>query len=341
MEILHTTTARNGRGQSAHRPSLSIVIEWENARLAEAQRSLRMLEQLARQLDEDAAAGSPPRAVEILVLHDPEAVDSRAVATLIDRVRPRPFWPARVRLLASGEGGYYGQKNFGARNTTSDIVLFLDSDVVPEPGWLRRLLAAFDDTEVGVVCGSTFVECASFYDRAMALFWLFPLRPASDGLEEARSFYANNVAFRRAVIAANLFPELPTFRGQCVLLAQALRRRGVRILRHTGAQVAHPPPNGLRHFVSRAVAAGHDEAVRDRVAGRSLSKRILKCLKAFGRGMRESTERIARGYREVGLSPVGGVEAWGLALAYHLCRLVGRLVVTFEPRVVRRFLPTG
>jgi hypothetical protein len=188
------------RGNAA---SLSIVIEWENARLAEAERSLRMLGELARQLDDLARTSS--RAVDILLLFNLAVMAEAAIEALIDHVRPRADWPAMIRLLPSGERGYYEQKNFGVQHTAGDIVLFVDSDVVPEPGWLERLLTSFDP-EVGVVCGSTYVECGSFYERAVALFWLFPLRLSGEGLEEASSFYANNVAFRRTVIGENPFP---------------------------------------------------------------------------------------------------------------------------------------
>jgi hypothetical protein len=330
-------------GARSDRPSLSVIVEWENARLAEARRSLLMLEALARQLEEDAAEAATARPVEILILHNPAAVDGRAIEAMLARVRPPGGWPATLRLLASGERGYYEQKNFGAAGSTGEIVLFLDSDVVPEPGWLGRLLAALEeDPERGVVCGSTHVEPEGFYARAMALFWLFPLRRPEheDGLEEVQSFYANNVAFRRAVIAGNPFPEgLPLFRGQCVLLARSLRDRGVPILRHAGARVAHPPPDGLAHFVNRAMSDGHDEAVRDRLRGRRWPKRAYKSVRDFGRQMRRVTRRIARDHRAAGLSPASAVGAWGLALAYYGCRLAGQLLSTADPGIVRRYFP--
>lgn len=314
--------------------ALSIVVEWENARLSEAERSLRMLAELARQLDAERARGS--RRVEILVLHNPEAVEAGAIAALVDRVRPRAAWPAQVRLIASGGRGYYQQKNFGVTQASGDLVLFVDSDVVPEPGWLERLLAAFDDPGSSVVCGSTYVELGSWYERAMAAFWLFPLRSARDGLEEAEAFHANNVAFRREVIAANPFPDLPTFRGQCGVLCASLRARGVRIRRHAGARVSHPPPNGLRHFVNRAMTEGHDDALRDRLAGR---KAVKSGFKDFTRRMRRATGRIAAGRREAGLSVPGAAGAWGLALGYHGCKLAGRLLTAADPAIVRRRFP--
>jgi hypothetical protein len=316
------------------RPSLSIVVEWENARLAEAQRPLAMLAELARQLDELAARDGRP--VELALLHNPQAVATDALAAMIDGVRPAGTWAAEIRLIASADLGYYEQKNLGVERTRGEIVLLLDSDVVPEPGWLAKLLGCFGDPAVSVVCGSTYVVLDGLYERAVALFWLFPLRTEEDRLEATKSFYANNVAFRREVIAANPFPRLPTFRGQCRMLSQTLRERGVRIWRHTGARVSHPPPSGLRHFVARALCEGHDEAVRDRARGRSPAARGLK---EFGRRMRYASGRIASDRAAVGLSPMGAVAAWGLALAYYGLKLGGRLLTGLDPRIVRRRFP--
>jgi hypothetical protein len=59
------------------------------------------------------------------------------------------------------------------------------------------------------------------------------------------------------------------------------------------------------------MAEGHNEALRDRLRGRKLLKPSFK---DFGRRMRDSTVRIAREHRRVGLSPLGAAGAWGLAL---------------------------
>lgn len=313
------------------RPSLSIIVEWENARLAEAQRPLAMLAELARQLDE--LAESDRRWVELVLLHNPSVVAGGDIAGMIDTIRPRTAWPAAIRILRSSNRAYYEQKNFGVENSSGDIVLFLDSDVIPEPGWLRRLVACFDEGDAQVVCGSTYVALHSLYDRAVALFWLFPLRPEEERLEETKSFYANNVAFRREVIAAHPFPSLPTFRGQCRMLSAALRAQGVRILRHTGARVSHPPPNGIRHFVARALCEGHDEALRDQARGRGL---VGRGLREFWRRMGYATSRIVADRAAVGLSPAGAAGAWGVALAYYGLKLTGRLVTGLDPKIVRR-----
>ena len=159
--------------------TVSIIIEWENARLAEAERPMRMLASLATQLDELATISS--RNAEIVLLFNPEAVDEEAIGGIIDHVRPRSHWPASFRLLPSGDLRYYEQKNLRGPQHHGRHRDLPRQRLVPEPDWLAKIHAAMEDPEVEVLCGSTYVDCTGFYDRAFALFWLFPLRTETDG----------------------------------------------------------------------------------------------------------------------------------------------------------------
>ncbi len=330
---LATPSALEHRGGNLE--SVSIVIEWENARLAEAERPLRMLASLATQIEEQTRNTS--RAFEILLMFNPEAVDERTIEEIIAHARPRDQWPVPLRLLASGDLRYYEQKNHGARNSTGDIVILLDSDVEPEPTWLGKLLKTFEDPEVGVVCGSTYVDCSSFYDRAVALFWLFPLRPEKEEIIPTKMFWANNVAFRRKIIGENPFPDLSTFRGQAGALSKTLWKKGIPIMRHTGARCAHPAPNGISHFVNRAMCEGYDSGVR--TLRRKNVRFGKESLDAFRRRMRDATTRIRAGYRDVNLSRPGAVGAWGVALAYNSLYLTGFLLSAYRPKIVPRYFP--
>ncbi|WP_227980674.1 mycofactocin biosynthesis glycosyltransferase MftF [Nocardia spumae] len=50
----------------------------------------------------------------------------------------RPHGPAAAR-------------NSGSRQVTTELIAFLDSDIVPDPGWLRAVLSLFDDPAVAAV----------------------------------------------------------------------------------------------------------------------------------------------------------------------------------------------
>lgn len=315
--------------------SVSIVIEWENARLAEAERPLRMLTSLADQLEELTQATS--REFEVVLLFNPEAVDEAMIETIIAHARPRDRWPVPLRLMPSGDLRYYEQKNRGVETSRGDIVILLDSDVEPERNWLRKLLEAFDDPEATVVCGSTYVDGSSFYDRSMALFWLFPLRPDKEEIIPTKMFWANNVAFRRNIIGENPFPDLQTFRGQAGALSKTLWKKGIPIMRHTGARCAHPAPNGISHFVNRAMCEGYDSGLRVLRKGRQGF--VRSSLRTYRRRMGDATSRIAAGYRAVNFSRPGAVGAWGVALAYNTLYLTGYLLSAYGPNVVPRYFP--
>jgi GT2 family glycosyltransferase len=49
------------------------------------------------------------------------------------------------------------KKNAGARQARSDVVVFLDDDVVVAPEWIRKISAPFDDPSVAVVSGPSLV----------------------------------------------------------------------------------------------------------------------------------------------------------------------------------------
>ena len=236
-------------------PAVSIVIEWENARLSELGRTRRMLSALAAQLAE--LVPGMPAAPELILLHDAGAVDPALIRSCVETAFAAG--PAvSLRIEATQGAGYYVQKNLGAALAAREILLFLDSDVVPEPGWLRTLLGSFADPALSIVCGNTYIEPEGLYAKAFAAFWFFPLRSEDATLRETHAFFANNVAFRRDLFLRNRFPDLPLLRGQCAVLSDGLRRGGTPIHLHGGARVAHPPPKGLGHYLRRALCEGHD-----------------------------------------------------------------------------------
>lgn len=311
-------------------PSFSVVIEWENAKLSELDRARRMLEELARQMDEIA-----PRleaAPELIVLYDPDAIAQSLISSLIEpSFRNLP--DVEVRMLPTEHGTYYRQKNHGARIAKRDLVMFLDSDVVPEPAWLERLLASFDDENVSIVCGNTYVEPNDLYSKSFGLFWFFPLRSTADGLEPSTHFFANNVLFRRDLFLRYGFPDQPTMRGQCIALAQNLTRDGHKIFIRNDARVSHPPPNGMTHFVKRALCEGHDQVHRRRFDGVRNGPRAT--LGRYKRMMADSVRRILRDRKRMGLGPAGTAGALAIAGGYYSIALAGEVLTLAHPTIVK------
>jgi cellulose synthase/poly-beta-1,6-N-acetylglucosamine synthase-like glycosyltransferase len=97
---------------------------------------------LGRCLDGLAAEGVPGPRAELLVVDDGSTDATRGVAT-------RPG----VRVMAGPGRGPGAARNLGARAARGDVLVFLDADTVPLPGWLDQLLAPLADRDVAAVKG--------------------------------------------------------------------------------------------------------------------------------------------------------------------------------------------
>lgn len=300
-------------------PDVSIVVEWVNVKLAGQPRAEAML----RRLGDELRASS--RAAEVLLCHDgtPPPADWIEACGL-----PR-VW----RAVDVPDAGYYDLRNQGARHAAGGILVFLDSDVIPEAGWLDALLAPFSDPSVEVVAGHAYIDPNRLVAKAFALTWFFPLRAAPAPPEAVTHFFANNVAFRRETFVAHPFaPGRDTSRGACVTLAEELGRAGITIWKTTAAQVSHPAPLGGRHFVLRALAQGRDRLAREggwRATALGSFTRLVRHAVA-------SAVRILRGYGAVGLPFVQIPAALVVGWAYYACYFAGEIGTFLRVGAVRR-----
>jgi len=273
----------------------------------------------------------------VLIVFDDAAVPRGLIEETLQAELADERVRGRFEIVAATGLTYYSLKNHGASLADTDVVAFLDSDVIPEPDWLPSLLRPFRDSGVQAICGNTYMTTDSLYAKAFALFWFFQLRAPDGALEPAHHFFANNVAFRRHVFEAYRFPLQPGFKGSCVDLREALRANGITVWQQPGARVQHPPPNGLWHFVCRAVCEGHDTVVRLAANGH-MGQRPLKPLYwRFQASLAESFRRIRRNRRRVGLSGAGVPVAITLAALYFALVLAGEWVSLRHPAVIRRY----
>jgi len=317
---------------------VSMIIEWENAKLADLDRAERMLAQLSAQMPE--VARKRDLEAELLVLYDGDAVDPAVPRTAIASQIDAALWPGTVQLVPAPGQRYYEQKNKGALLSSGEMLIFLDSDVVPDEGWLEGLLAALDDPNVGIVGGETYHATETLYDKLFAAFWEFAPRQSSRGLYHHRMFYANNVAVRRDIFLANPFPNANSFRGQCAQLAKTMRSRGIPIYRQGDSAVSHPPPEGARTFMARALCRGHDTVYW---RGRRRLGMLLHAnpVASFLRWVKELWNvlvKVATRARAVGLGPLGVLAAIGLGFIYYSCKFLGEVVSFFTPGVIRNNL---
>lgn len=327
---------------SRPRLSASIVVEWYNATRARYSRGVQTLGELQRQaaamLDEDR--GLPftlARPVELILTYNADALRHADVERTVDDALPVRHG-LEVRIVPVAGGTYCVQKNRGAALSSGDILVFLDSDVVPEPGWLAIMLGAFSVGDVDAVVGNTFVDHGDggCYSRAMALTWMFPLRSVRGPREPARMFYANNTAFRRHVFEARPFEDVPGFMHSAARTFLAtLERDRITLWSVPDARASHPPPNGLRHFIMRAIAGGRARALDPH--GES-DRAAWRWVVADAKTVAYHVRRILRDGHKVGLSHWQKPAAIVVSSAYDVLFLAGSIVSRWFPGfMIRRF----
>ena len=330
-------------------PELTVVIEWENVVLSELERARRMMRALREQATEllassaggaETPASHTPlaRPIQVLILFDEDAISAHSVRTTVEEVLGSGDGVLEIKVEAAPGLHYYDLKNLGARRASGELLLFLDSDVIPEPGWLRHLVAAARRKEVQVVGGDAFIVPEDLVSKAFSVFWFFNtphvvFPPDQPTLQPHKQFFANNVLFERATFLAHPFPKMPDgmTRGACLQLARDLESAGIPVYRELRARVSHPAPNGWRHFFTRAMAQGRDRVFREPAGfGLRQSLRGLRSrLRHLWRTLRDGASR-----RRYGITLAETPAIFGIGLLYIGTRFVGEIAALQFPGFV-------
>lgn len=311
------------------KPEISIVVEWENYLLADMGRSLSMLEKLKQQIP---IVG---KAVEIIVLFNPGQIERSVLETELNKILEikEGIAPFVLRVEEVSGKHYYELKNEGVKLANGEIIVFLDSDVIPEDGWLVNVVRPFyENTEIQVLAGNSYIDYEDVYSKAFALSWFFDLRLQERDISIRNTgFYANNVAFRKEVIAKYPFPEMPVgvTRGSCYMLYKQLERAGIPVWTNTAAQVSHPAPNGFSHFYTRALAEGRDHFLTDQPDFLDFFRN------SYLARIRRSINRIIQHRKEVNLPLWQTPVAIGIMTAYYSLYLMGGFIALSMPRYAK------
>jgi hypothetical protein len=251
------------------------------------------------------------------------------------RQRTPPAFDLGVHVAQGLE--YYPLKNHGASLASGDLLLFVDSDVLPDPGWLAHLLGSFGRPEIQVVSGQTYVGPHDVVSRAFALGWTYELRDDSEAFVTGRKFYGNNVAFRAQAFPKEGFPALgPRTRGASSLVRARLAQEGIDIWQNRRAAVDNPPPADLHHLVIRALAHGRDQYMKD-----STQRHLAGLRRSVGTAAR----RLGRGFRNtfferhrVGLPWWQVPASLAINSLYYGCFALGGVLTHLAPEAMgRRF----
>jgi hypothetical protein len=301
----------------------SIVVEMENAATVCWNDVGRTLRAVAEQIAEPKI-DSKPRPQVILVHPGPES-ESEELLVAARREVPLLDTVARLQAVSLPEGRYYELKNAGIARADGEVIVLLDSDAVPEAGWLQALLAPLAQPDVLIVNGHTYLGFSDLISRTLALIWVFPLREHDERFSQRRSLNANNCAFRAAAFGPSPFPIDNGFKVGCTKFVRRLDEQGIRMHR-VAAYAQHAPLTGWRFLLWRALVTGRDadRKITD-LKSPSRLRRFTSALTGWLRMEGRVVRRVLGHYRHVAM-PVWEVPvALALGLAFFGFVLVGQI----------------
>jgi glycosyltransferase involved in cell wall biosynthesis len=169
--------------------------------------------------------------------HEVLLVDNGSTDGSAELARGRP-----VRLLTEPGRGSYRARNRGVAASTGRILAFTDGDCVPEPGWLRMLVAPFADPGVDLVLGGRAQARDTAGLRLLTAYDNARMAQILDSASPDHYYGAtNNLAVRREVFDDNgRFEEIDR-RADALLVKRIARLRGP-------AAVRFVPDARIRHL---------------------------------------------------------------------------------------------
>jgi hypothetical protein len=306
-------------------PPLTIIIEWENAIDIEDEWARKAMASLQDELvrTHNMIAARP----RIMYLYDETAVDEATIRNTVNVAAPQLQELAAVEFVPTPGLTYYKLKNYGVQRTNTELVVFLDSDAGPQPGWLTGLVKPFADPEMMAVGGFTVLGYEDLLSKTMALSWIFNLPSESDVTVKRKKIHANNAAFRTSFFKANPFPELEgPFKKSCGFWLRDIDARGYKWTRTAEAMTVHAPHPGGSFILWRAWTTGMD---RDYQAFHTVTSskigRIGYSFVFFAKKLARSWYRIWAKGSEVDLPIWQRPAAMVLSLGFFGVALVGEL----------------
>lgn len=314
-------------------PPVTIIIEWENAIDVEDEWTNKAM--LAFQNELERCSNRFTQKPHVMYLYNENAVEEASIRKVIADVAPKLSEFAKVELVPTTGLTYYKLKNYGVSRAETEIVVMLDSDAGPQPGWLDGLLRPFEDPEVQAVGGFTVLGWEDLVSKTMALSWIFNLPSEREKTEKRQKIHANNCAFRAEFFRQNPFPEVPgSFKKACGFWLRDIDRRGYKWVRTAEAMTIHAPHPGGWFLAWRAWTTGTDRDVQTyHTVTKSRLGRIAHAFRFWARKLARSWSRIWTKAHEVDLPVWQRPLAMLCSFAFFTTALAGQLTSAVSRRV--------
>ncbi len=329
-EIGHATMSvpADEKAQVAQVPTgFTIVMEMENATLITREEFDQTVSALQREIAAWCEGQAGIRTAQVIFVHAGGAEETAILDGLLRDGAPELAALADLDIVSVPGGRYYEIKNAAIPTARGEIVVFMDADVVPQAGWLTRILEPYRDPAVTIVNGLTILDHDDFLSRCYALFWMFPLEHGDERSQTKRPLNANNCAFRGNWITAHPFPDHHGFKVSCSLLTEEARRQGIQTHR-VDAVALHKPPRGVRFLVWRALVTGRDNDRRYTVLkSPSRLRRLRHSLGRLWTAEWRSLRRIFFKGGHVGMPVWERPPAFLVASAFHLLSFTSQVAM--------------
>jgi GT2 family glycosyltransferase len=242
-----------------------------------------------------------------------------------------------VRSIAAPETGYYGWKNAGAAAARGEYLVFWDSDCRPSPGYLQRVIAAFEaDPELAGIAGRSIYDGTSFVSRMNTVLSFGYLARSTPTLQRDVAL-SHNVAIRRS-----RFPERPfgPFTGRVggdLFLTNWARDTGYPLKLDRELLVSHEDPSWSltalleRHLRDIFVPLLHEDRSRRATVIRAAWKSLLRLLV-------QRPAKLVRWGRFCGFGKLRAAAAMPVLALYFALDALVLLALTVQPRLLGKWL---
>ena len=190
--------------------------------------------------------GVPGPNIKLIVVDDASTDETPKIAA------------AKGAVVLQGAGvGPAAARNLGARHATGDVLIFLDADTAPQPGWLAALIAPFADPAIVAVKGRYVTEQRGIVPR----FSQLEFEEKYARLERAARIDfvdTGTAAYRSDVfLATGGFDEsFPAQSAEDVELAFRLAEQGARFAFSPLARVRHTHAESLFDYLHKKARYG-------------------------------------------------------------------------------------
>jgi hypothetical protein len=142
-----------------------------------------------------------------------------------------------LRVVRASQEASFAMKNEGVLAARSDLVILLDLDCVPEPGWLRAFVSAMRSRpRAAVVSGRTVHPGRGLTERILGLLSRAHLDPGRAGW--TAQLANQNAGYRRAAYLAHPLPS-DTLPFTSTLQSEAILRGGGGLWFEPGMRTTH------------------------------------------------------------------------------------------------------